>query len=140
MSAVPMDYGAETVSIRDDRQRISLVSLPKVETYSYVASPTIGSMLANLLPSLPLFTIAIDGNVVPLSRPIMLRVAFDDGQYFVENDTLMIFGNGETLAKAVLAFQHEVAYYVKYYRNLRNEDVAGTGARLKRIYEDLTAG
>lgn len=72
-----------------------------------------------------------------LAEPLLLRVAIEDDNYFVENDTLHLFGKGASLAEAVDAFSRDLAYYWRYYNALRDEDVAGAGVDLKRIYEGL---
>ncbi|HSY49836.1 MAG TPA: hypothetical protein VLC46_13565 [Thermoanaerobaculia bacterium] len=87
--------------------------------------------------TLPLFTFIIDDRSMTLAEPLLLRVALEEDTYFVENDTLHLFGKGASLAEAVDAFSRDLGYYWRYYRNLRDADVAGAGVELKRIYEGL---
>jgi hypothetical protein len=72
-----------------------------------------------------------------LSRPLVLQVSVEDGAYFVENESLHLFAKGGSLEKAVEAFASDLAYYWRYYNSLREDDVAGAGVELKRIYEGL---
>ncbi len=139
MSAVLMDFDAGTMSIREDLpwQRRA-ANLPRVETYSYIAP--VKTALARFPSVLPLFGFEVDGTVMQLSRPLMLRVAVEGGEFFVENGTLRLFGNGETLAQAVRAFAHDLAYFWTYYRSLGEGEVAGEGVAMKRRYEALVAG
>lgn len=87
--------------------------------------------------TLPLYTFVVDERTMTLAEPLLLRVAVEEDTYFVENDTLHLFGKGASLADAIEAFSHDLAYYWRYYRNLRDADVAGAGVELKRIYEGL---
>jgi len=87
--------------------------------------------------TLPLSTFVIDDRTMTLAEPLLLRVALEEDTYFVENDTLHLFGKGASLAEAIEAFSRDLAYYWRYYRNLRDEEVAGAGVELKRIYEGL---
>lgn len=138
MSAVARDFDFETMSLRHrDFQR---VSRPRVETYSYVADdvrPT--NLLLHFRGMLPLFTFSVDGEIKRLRQPLMLRVTIEDGEYFTENDALRLFGNGKTLAAALQAFYDDLAYYWQYYRALPDDQVAGDGEALKRLYQELVA-
>lgn len=108
-----------------------------------VAKPTVGTISSdatlnrNPAASLPLFSFMHRGTVQRLTTPLMLRVSIENGQYFVENDSLRIFGHGDNLASAVEAFAHDLGYYSEYYRGLSDNDVAGDGIRLKRLYGSL---
>jgi len=138
MSAALMDFDVETMSIREDLPRQHRATrLPRVETYSYIASPK--APTSYFPPLLPLFGFEVEGSTKLLSQPLLLRVAVEDGEFFVENGTLRLFGNGGTLAEAVRAFAHDLAYFWAHYRSLREDEVAGEGAVMKRRYEDLVA-
>ena len=72
-----------------------------------------------------------------LSRPLLLKVSVEEGTYVVENESLQIFGKGGSLEEAVEAFATDLAYYWRYYNSLRDDEVAGAGLDLKRIYQGL---
>jgi hypothetical protein len=72
-----------------------------------------------------------------LRHPILLRVAIEQGEYFVENEALRIFGNGRTLQEAVESFSHDLAYFWEYYLNLSEDQVAGEAVALKQCYAEL---
>lgn len=72
-----------------------------------------------------------------LSKPVVLQVAIEDGAYFVESESLQLFAKGSSLDEAVGAFAVDLAYYWRYYNSLRDDEVAGAGLELKRIYEGL---
>ncbi len=138
MSAVLMAFDVATMPVREDVPRQHHVTrLPRVETYSYIELPK--APTTYFPPLLPLFEFEVDGDTKLLSRPLMLRVAVEDGEFFVENATLRLFGNGETLAEAVQAFARDLAYFWTHYRSLSEEDVAGEGAIMKHRYEGLVA-
>jgi hypothetical protein len=86
---------------------------------------------------LPLFNLVADGRSMPLAQPLTLRVSIEEGVYFVENDTLRLFGKGASLDEAVQAFQRDLVYYWRYYRSLSEDDVAGAGVELKKTYDTL---
>lgn len=90
--------------------------------------------------TLTLFTFVVDERTMTLAEPLLLRVAVEEDTYFVENDTLHLFGKGASLAEAVDTFSRDLAYYWRYYLTLGDADVAGAGVELKRIYDCLVTG
>jgi hypothetical protein len=86
----------------------------------------------------PVFEFEVDGFVKRLSKPVTLRVSWEAGKYFVENDTLALFGTGDSLRDAVSEFLQDLAYFWDYYSSLDEDSVTGHGARLKQIYEGLS--
>lgn len=93
--------------------------------------------VASAPETLPLFSFVIDDRTMTLAQPLQLRVAIEEDTYFVENDTLHLFGKGASLEEAVDAFSRDLAYYWRYYRTLGDTDVAGAGVEMKRIYDGL---
>jgi len=87
--------------------------------------------------TLPRTSIVDEGRSLPLSSPLVLQVSVEDGAYFVENESLHLFAKGSSLDEAVEAFAADLAYYWRYYNSLRDDEVAGAGVELKRIYEGL---
>jgi hypothetical protein len=93
--------------------------------------------VASAPETLPLVEFVIEGRTMRLAQPLVLRVAIEEDTYFVENDSLHLFGKGASLAEAVDAFSRDLAYYWRYYRSLGDADVAGAGVELKKIYDGL---
>jgi hypothetical protein len=87
--------------------------------------------------NLPLTSFVDDGRTRTLSKPLMLQVSVEDGAYFVETEPLHLFAKGSSLDEAVKAFAADLVYYWRYYNSLRDDEVAGAGIELKRIYEGL---
>ena len=87
--------------------------------------------------TLPLTSFVFEGRTLSLSKPVVLQVSIEDGAYFVESESLHIFAKGSSLDEAVEAFAADLAYYWRYYNSLRDDEVAGAGLELKRIYEGL---
>jgi hypothetical protein len=87
--------------------------------------------------NLPLFSFRVDGDLKRLASPLRLRVVAEDGEYFVENESLRIFGHGSTLHRAMDSFLRDLAYFWQYYRELSQEQVSGEAVQLKRRYEEL---
>jgi len=87
--------------------------------------------------TLPLTSFVAEGRTLWLSKPLPLQVCVEDGAYFVENEPLHLFAKGASIDEAVEAFSADLAYYWRYYNSLREDEVAGEGVELKRIYEGL---
>lgn len=131
MSAALLDYDPLTSEsgLRPSR--------PRVETYSYVQDrPAVTSITPAVLP---LFSFIVAGIIKALRQPLLLRIAIEQGEYFVENDALRIFGHGKTLQDAVKAFSHDLGYFWEYYRGLSDDQVAGEAVELKKRYAELVA-
>jgi hypothetical protein len=119
MSAVLLDY--------ED------IDKPQLET---------GSGFANRPGSFPhefpLFEMPVGREMLKLRRPLVLRLSIEEGEYFVENETLSLFGNGRTLSEAVSEFFSGLASTWEYYRSLTADQVVGRGRELKQILDNLT--
>lgn len=112
-------------------------SRPRVETYSYIQERSPGTPVAPAV--LPLFSFVVSGATKTLRQPLLLRIGIEQGEYFVENDALRIFGNGATLQEAVKSFSHDLGYFWEYYRGLGDDQVAGEAVALKKRYAELVA-
>lgn len=94
---------------------------------------------AEVLPrEFPVFEMPVEGESVKLRRPLVLRVSLEKGEYFVENETLSLFGNGPNLSGAVADFLSGLASTWSHYRTLREDQVIGRGIEMKRVFERLT--
>src|SRR5438105_3671873 len=112
MSAALLEYDSDILSVPTTLRS----ARPRVETYSYV---DLRLSVASVTPAiLPLFSFIVGGDLKHLVHPLLLRVSFEDGKYFVENDSLRIFGHGTTLYEAVDSFSRDLGYFWRYYREL----------------------
>lgn len=106
---------------------------PQLETGSaFAKSPDF------LLREFPIFEMPVRGKLLKLRRPLVLRLSIEEGEYFVENETLSLFGNGRTLPDAVAEFFSGLVSTWEHYRSLADDEVIGRGRELKRILENLT--
>jgi hypothetical protein len=87
--------------------------------------------------TLPLTSFVFEGRTMSLSEPLVLQISIEDGTYFVESEFLHLFAKGASLEEAVNAFAADLVYYWRYYNDLRDDEVAGAGLELKRIYKGL---
>jgi hypothetical protein len=87
--------------------------------------------------TLPITSFVDEGRTLSLLEPLVLQVSVEDGAYFVENEPLHLFAKGASLEEAVEAFAADLVYYWRYYNSLADDEVAGAGLELKRIYEGL---
>jgi len=87
--------------------------------------------------TLPLTSFVDEGRTLWLTKPLPLQISVEDGAYFVENEPLHLFAKAASIEEAVEAFAADLAYYWRYYNSLRDDEVAGEGVELKRIYEGL---
>lgn len=104
---------------------------PGLETYSDLSPKT------SLPSELPLFEFEAEGKLHRLRRPIALRIGFEGDTYFVENESLSIFGHGPSLRDAVADFLHDLAYLWSRYRSMGEHEVAGRGRELKTLLRSL---
>jgi len=87
--------------------------------------------------SAPLWSIATKQKRYNVSKPIKLKIYIEDNHCFVENETLVIIGAGESITDAVDDFCKQVIHFYKYYKKLSWDKVTGDAERLKGIYETL---
>lgn len=108
------------------------IQKPQVETGSGFAKSS------EFLPhEFPIFEMPVAGEVLKFRRPLVLRLSIEEGQYFVENETLSLFGNGPTLTEAVAEFYSGLVSTWEYYRGLSDDQVIGHGRELKKTFENL---
>ena len=74
-----------------------------------------------------------------LSVPVAVEIRKEEGVWFVENNTLKLFGSGSSIESALLEFREHVGFFAERYLSLGPSDVIGEGTRLKAIYEKLLA-
>lgn len=84
-----------------------------------------------------IMTALLDGEQIPLSRPVQLGLSREAGSWVAENDTLGLFGDGPSQHEAISSFIEHFEHFLAYYTRLSWDEVAGDGARLKGVYDDL---
>ena len=72
-----------------------------------------------------------------VSRPIKVKIYLEGNMFFVENETLVLIGVGESITDAIDDFSKQVVHFYKYYRKLSWDRVTGDAERLKGLYETL---
>lgn len=87
----------------------------------------------------PLWTITSPVKKYKLFKPIKVRIYSEDELFLAENETLVVFGAGETIDEAINDFCKHVIHFYHYYKHLSWEKVTGDAVRLKKIYETLFA-
>ncbi|MCX6640894.1 MAG: hypothetical protein NTW14_10510 [bacterium] len=89
------------------------------------------------LKKTPLFQVEGEDIIYKTKKPILVKASLEDDLYIVENESLLIYGVGDTLEEALRDFSYHVIYFHKYYNNLKVSQLTGDGFRLKKIYETL---
>ncbi len=87
--------------------------------------------------STPLWSIPTKRKKYKVSKPIKVHIYIEDNLYFVENETLVIVGMGESITDAIDDFGKQVIHFYKYYKKLSWDRVTGDAERLKGLYETL---
>ncbi|MFH2070972.1 MAG: hypothetical protein ABIJ11_07215 [Elusimicrobiota bacterium] len=115
----------------DSTQKVSVkTGLDIAEDKNYV-SEKISSEL------IPLWSINIDNKCYKLTKPLKLNIFRDNNLWVVENETLSIYGDGESPEEAVNKLKTHIAYYYRHYKNLPKNRLIGRGINLKNLYENL---
>ncbi len=87
--------------------------------------------------SAPLWSIPTKRKKYKVSKPIKVHIYIEDNLYFVENETLVIVGTGESITDAIDDFGKQIIHFYKYYKKLSWDRVTGDAERLKGLYESL---
>lgn len=85
-----------------------------------------------------LFEFTAGDQTVRLTRPVPLRIAFEEGMWFAENESLSLFGHGQSVDEAVADFVHDLGYLWARYRALTDEELSENANNLKKLLVSLT--
>jgi len=85
----------------------------------------------------PVFAINIDGELKQLKKFILLRLRYEDGYYFSENEMFNISGNGDSVGEALKNATSDISYFYNHYLSLNDDELVGNGLELKRIYSQI---
>ena len=137
MNTIP----ADTYEVREERREYLPPNYRHAEVKVDTAKEIIGNELFRLLPArklmTPLWSVEIPGKRFRTLKPIAIRVYFEDGLYFAENDTLILYGTGISPEEAITDLGLHIFHFFQYYRDLEWFQVTGDAVRLKRLYENL---
>jgi len=132
---------ADSYEVREERREYLPPNYRHAEAKVNTAREIIAEELFRSLPSrkfmTPLWSVGIPGKRFRTVKPIAIRVYFDDGLYFAENDTLLLYGTGMSPEEAITDLGLHIIHFYQYYRNLNWSQVTGDAVRLKRLYENL---
>lgn len=87
--------------------------------------------------SAPLWTIFHKTKQHKVSKPIKVRIYFEDNLFFAENETLVVIGTGSSVTEAIDDLCKHIVHFHNYYKKLSRDKVTGDAIRLKTIYETL---
>ena len=85
----------------------------------------------------PVWTIPSKTKIYKVSKPIKVRIYQEENFWFVENETLVIAGTGNTREEAMDDFRRHIIHFHKYYKKLPANKVTGDAVRLKKLFETL---
>ncbi len=71
------------------------------------------------------------------TNPLSVRIYFENGFFFAENETLFLYGTGMSPDEAIEDLGLHVIHFYRYYKDLDWSQVTGDARRLKRLYEGL---
>ena len=138
-----MNYVAtfDSYQAKEERQEY----LPANYRHSKVVVDTAAEIIVeDLLRSLlsrqlmtPLWSVGTPEKRFRTIKPLSVRIYFEDGLFFAENETLLLYGTGTTPDEAVEDLGLHIIHFYQYYKDLDWPQVTGDAIRLKRIYEGL---
>lgn len=71
------------------------------------------------------------------AKPIRVKVYRDDDIFFAENETISVWGAGETQQEAIEDFCEQVLYFFEHYKKIEKSKLSELALKLKEIYKDL---
>lgn len=131
----------DSYQIREERQEYIPINYRSARMSVETANEIVGSDLIRNLPPhrllAPLWSVSALDRRYKLIKPLLVRVYLEDGLFFAENETLLLFGNGITREEAIEDLSQHIVHFYHYYKNLDWSQLIGDARRLKMIYEDL---
>jgi len=85
----------------------------------------------------PIWFVEADNRRLRLARPFALRLSFDSGLYFAENDSLAICAHGNSAGAALADAMSQVLYFHDHYSKLSEQDVMGPAIEMRKLYSRL---
>lgn len=109
----------------------------RVDTAREIAGEDLLRLLSSRQLAAPLWSVGTLGKRFRTAKPLSVRVYFDDGLFFAENDTLFLYGSGVSPDEAIEDLGLHIIHFYQYYKALDWSQVTGDAIRLKRLYEGL---
>lgn len=138
-----MSYAAavDSYQVREERQDYLPANYLHSEVRVDTAKEIVGEDLLRSLPSrqhmTPLWSVGTHGKRFKTVKPLSVRVYFEEGLFFAENETLFLYGTGMSPEEATEDLGSHVIHFYQYYKALDWSQVTGDAIRLKRLYEGL---
>jgi len=85
----------------------------------------------------PIWNLEVEGKLIKLKKPVTFYIHKKGNSYFAENETLNVYGIGQSLIEAIDQAKQHISYFYSYYKTLDQEKVIGQGEELKNIYREL---
>jgi len=89
------------------------------------------------IKKIPLRNFISDHEAVVSDKPVLVIVAFEEGQYYATNETLDLFGVGDSITAAIEDLSHHIVHFYKYYSNIDLAELSGRAIELKNIYQNF---
>lgn len=91
--------------------------------------------------SLPIFMwrLPAKGKTLYSAKPILVRVYRDGDLFFAENETLDVYGTGDTPQNAIHDLVVHIVHFFKYYKDIDENKLMGNALKLKALYQNLLA-
>jgi len=85
----------------------------------------------------PVFAVGSSTLKLITSKPILVSVHLEDGIFIAENETLGLYGIGDTQEEAIEELKSHILYFYQYYKQMDWSQLIGEAIRLKALYERL---
>ena len=85
----------------------------------------------------PIFRIVGETKSFSTRKPISIKVIQEEDTFFVENESLRLYGSGSTQVEAMQEFCEHVIYFFEYYKTIPTSKLTGEALELKAVYENL---
>ena len=69
-------------------------------------------------------------------KPILVNVHHDGDLFFAENETLNVYGTGDTPQNAIHDLVMHIVHFFKYYKNIDESKLMGNALKLKALYQN----
>ena len=112
-------------------------------TWPKAASERLGDDLLNLCQEhsvqvvTPIWRVQSRHTRFRATKPIAVKMHYEDSFYFAENETLRITGTGQTPQEATSDFLLHLIHFYQYYIALLWDKVTGDATNLKKQFETL---
>ena len=85
----------------------------------------------------PIWRVQSPHTRIRATKPIAVKIRYEDSFYFAENETLRITGTGQTPQEAISDFLLHLIHFHQYFKALPWDKVTGDATNLKKQFETL---